>query len=160
MVINQIVECPWEKNPPHSHGPTSLSSSSTNEAIDGDLRACEQMELNLKATWLKWHHMIYLTWKCVKCGRWRGKTHINYIYIVNNWTKRPKLQNMPLRHYKGNWGQCKPHNMIWNCPTLFFVWTIKHTAKKDWSFKRWSAHKQKKIVETKIREIKAKKGTP
>jgi hypothetical protein len=61
MAINQIVECPWEKNPPHSHGPTSLSSLSTNEAIDGDLRAREQMELKLKATWLKWHHMIYLT---------------------------------------------------------------------------------------------------
>jgi len=53
MVINQIVECPWEQNPPHSHGPTSLSSSNINRAIDGDLRACEQMELNLKATWLK-----------------------------------------------------------------------------------------------------------
>jgi hypothetical protein len=26
-----------------------LSSSNTNEAIDGDLRTCEQMEVNLKA---------------------------------------------------------------------------------------------------------------
>ncbi len=49
MAINQIVECPWEQSSPHSHGPTSLSSSNTNEAIDGDLRTCEQMEVNLKA---------------------------------------------------------------------------------------------------------------
>ncbi len=49
MAINQIVESPWEKSPPCSHGPTSLSSSSIDEAIDGNLRTCEQMEVNLKA---------------------------------------------------------------------------------------------------------------
>jgi hypothetical protein len=110
-----------------------------------NLRAHEQMEVNLKATWLKWHRMIYLTWKFVKCGRWRGQTHIKCLYILKKWTKRPKLQNMPLRHYKGNWGQCKPHYMRWSCPTLFFVWTIGHNVKKDWSFKTWNCF-QTKII--------------
>jgi hypothetical protein len=44
MIINQIVECPWEINPFHFLGPTSLSISSTNEAMDGNLVAQEQKD--------------------------------------------------------------------------------------------------------------------
>jgi hypothetical protein len=88
MTINQIVECPWEQSPPRSHGPTYLSSLNTYEAIDGNLSKWKW----IWKLWLKWHHMIHLTWKCVEWGRWRGQTCINCFYILKRWTKRPELQ--------------------------------------------------------------------
>ncbi len=36
IIINQIVESPWDQSPIHSHGPTCLSISSIDDTMDGN----------------------------------------------------------------------------------------------------------------------------
>jgi hypothetical protein len=80
IVIDQIVECPWDQSPIHSHGPTSLSISS----ID-DPRVWKEMEVNLEvvvqvASYDPFHM------KGAKWSKWKGWAHVHHLYILGEQT--------------------------------------------------------------------------
>jgi len=52
---------------------------------------------------------------------------------------------MPLRHYKGNWGQCRPHYMKWS-------WNALGTLQKKIEVSKCDAtKKQETLMEAKTR---------
>jgi hypothetical protein len=84
-VINQIVECPWDQSPIHSHGPTSLSISSIDDTTDGNPRVWKEMEMNLEVVVQVASYDPFEV-KGAKWSKWKGQTHIHHFYILGEQT--------------------------------------------------------------------------
>ncbi len=85
IVIDWIVECPWDQSPIHSHGPTSLSISSIDDTMDGNPRVWKEMEMNLEVV-VQVASYDPFDVKGAKWSKWKGQAHIHHLYILGEQT--------------------------------------------------------------------------
>ncbi len=85
IVIDQIVESPWDESPIHSHGPTILSISSIDDTMDGNPKVWKEMEVNLEVV-VQVASYDPFDVRGAKQSRWKGQAHIHHLYILGKQT--------------------------------------------------------------------------